>query len=283
MDAKNKEGWFDPNKMDQWYKENEPKIDCLSIVHSVAPIFYNIRTDIFSVPRVKRMSFRFFCHERKDGGPDCIIVDADTLETVVEEYYLDNKESDSFHSFHRENGPAIIVYDDNKVYMEQWMQDGVRHREDGPSIFVRNKPIDYNHWWHIRGVAVTEQIVMRPETLTVQQINSILNIEAKRIAIERYGWIKYLEEADAKVISENVNEIDGTKEVLVRLNIGLSGSHGSAVSSVWNGDCNLLLCSCPSTGRVYPIEVPSNILTCEVAQEWLIGQRMSGVRIIGAS
>jgi dissimilatory sulfite reductase (desulfoviridin) alpha/beta subunit len=68
----------------------------------------------------------------------------------------------------------------------------------------------------LTGVEVDEQIVMSPETQTVKQIRKEENEEVKRIRIDRYGWNKYFEEINAKTIDERDNDIEGTKEFLLR-------------------------------------------------------------------
>lgn len=68
--------------------------------------------------------------------------------------------------------------------------DNVLHNDNGMSV----QYIDGTGIFSINGVKVNEQIVMSPETQTIEEIDSEENAEVKRIRIERYGWIKYLEE-----------------------------------------------------------------------------------------
>ena len=119
--------------------------------------------------------------------------------------------------------------------------------------------------WHIHGVAVDEQIVMRPETQTLAQIQSEQNAEVRRIRIERFGWIAYLRAAGARVLDRRCNEIDQNHEAL------LESSDGARV----------LVCACPSTARMYAMRVPREIKNCTQAQSWLAGDRP--IRIVGAS
>ena len=75
-------------------------------------------------------------------------------------------------------------------------QDGLLHNEVGMSV-------RYADGWgvySIEGVRVDEQIVMHPETQTVEQLNSEENEEIKRIRISKFGWHRYLEEARAEVV-----------------------------------------------------------------------------------
>jgi hypothetical protein len=57
--------------------------------------------------------------------------------------------------------------------------------------------------WMVHGVRVTEQIVMRPETLTVEQIMGEENAEVRRVMIERFGIERFMQEAEATVVSED--------------------------------------------------------------------------------
>ena len=125
--------------------------------------------------------------------------------------------------------------------------DGQLHNESGMSVKYRDG------WglWSINGVSVDEQIVMSPETQTINQITSEGNEDIKRVRIERYGWQRFMAESDATVIDSRRNEIENTKEMLVEC-----------------GGMRALVCHCPSTGRVYFLERPSDITTCEQAEAW---------------
>lgn len=141
-----------------------------------------------------------------------------------------------------------------------WL-DGELHNESGPSVLWS----DGYALWTIRGVTVDEQIVMRPETQTIEQIREEENEEVKRIRIERYGWEKFIKEVEAKVIDRRTNDVDGTREALFSLPDGIRTFVGR----------------CRSTGRVYFLEVGPEVETCEGAQVWLRGGRKGNC--IGAS
>ena len=104
--------------------------------------------------------------------------------------------------------------------------------------------------WYINGVEVNEQIVMKPETLTFEQIRDEDNAEIKRIMIEQHGWDKYLESVPHEVVE--VSASDKFHEALIKLE-----------------DMLVLLCSCPSTGRVYALEVDPSISSVKEARGWL--------------
>lgn len=83
-----------------------------------------------------------------------------------------------------------------EIHMQKIGSRNVLHNTSGPSIRYRDGYSVYS----ISGIRVTEQIVMRPETITISQINKEENSEIRRIMIERYGYEKYLRNSDAKLI-----------------------------------------------------------------------------------
>jgi hypothetical protein len=72
------------------------------------------------------------------------------------------------------------------------------HNASGPAV-------EWNGWsvWAIHGVRVTEQIVMRPETLTAAQIDGEGNQEVRRVMIERFGAARWLRESGAMLVHED--------------------------------------------------------------------------------
>lgn len=127
-------------------------------------------------------------------------------------------------------------------------EDERLHNDAGPAISFRD---GWSHW-SIRGVTVDEQIVMTPSTQTIEQINREGNAEVKRIRIERYGWQEYLTAVNAKVLEHRTNDIEGTEESLMQAD-----------------DMVFLVGACPSTGRIYAMEVDPECRTCAQAQEYL--------------
>jgi hypothetical protein len=128
-------------------------------------------------------------------------------------------------------------------------QENRLHNESGPAV----KWADNYSMWAIGGVAVTEKIVMRPDTFTVEEINQIGSEEVKRIAIERFGWEKYLVGMNANKIDERSNPVDNTYEVLWSTPDGIK----------------VLMCGCPTTSRTYALPVTTECNTCADAQRML--------------
>ena len=136
-------------------------------------------------------------------------------------------------------------------------EDGIVQSTTGPTIQFQ----DGYSVYIIDGIAVDEQIVMRPETLTIYQIKSEQDQDKRSIMIDRFGWPRFLEESNAKCIDKRDNYIENTKEALFK-----------------SDNDNRLVVTCP-TGRVFALGVPSSIKTCEDAQSWL-GNEEEKVNVI---
>lgn len=132
------------------------------------------------------------------------------------------------------------------------MQNGILHNENGPSILFADGFSVYS----LNGHRVSEQIVMRPETLTVKQIEGESNSDIQSIMLDRFGWERYIDECGAVAIDSRRNDIENTLEILYD-----TPRFGRR-----------LVCTCP-TGRVFVkgIETRDDTTTCEGAQNWLSG------------
>ena len=125
------------------------------------------------------------------------------------------------------------------------------HSDDGMAL-------RYPDGWGLyawRGVRVTEQVILRPETLTSKQIFSERNVEIRRLMIERLGLKQFLSQARAKCLDADQG---GTRR-LYRIN--LPGDEPIVAVRV----------QCPSTGQIYFLRVPAEIRTCREAVAWTLG------------
>ena len=132
------------------------------------------------------------------------------------------------------------------------------HNDQGPAVLYE----DGLALWLIDGLRVDEQIVMRPETQTIEQINREENQDIRSIRIERYGWVNYLMNTNSKVIDSRHNTIENTQEALMQTPDG----------------ARRLLVTCP-TNRKFALGVPETVKTCEEAQLWL-GNGLNPNRVI---
>lgn len=73
------------------------------------------------------------------------------------------------------------------------------HHESGPAIAFTDSYKLCS--WH--GVTVPPSIICDPESITIESINKEVNLEVRRVLIERYGQSRYLRDADAVVIDRD--------------------------------------------------------------------------------
>ncbi|MBZ0187978.1 MAG: hypothetical protein K8F91_17150 [Candidatus Obscuribacterales bacterium] len=79
---------------------------------------------------------------------------------------------DNERRYHGENGPALTFADGYKVYA-----------------------------WHGRGVP--EEIIEKPELITIERIEKETNIEIRTILVERYGLSRFLKDTNARIIDQD--------------------------------------------------------------------------------
>lgn len=131
------------------------------------------------------------------------------------------------------------------------------HNESGPS----HAWSDGWKLWYIQGHRVDEQIVMRPKTLTVEQINKESNNDLRAIMLERKGWADYIREAGLEVVGEpNDNAVENTIEVLYQTPFGHK----------------ILVATC-TTGRLFAMPVRDECNTVAAAREWIHGNKKRNI------
>ncbi|MGB1274898.1 MAG: DUF6745 domain-containing protein, partial [Nannocystaceae bacterium] len=145
---------------------------------------------------------------------------------------------------------AIVIVARNPTTVS-W-SEGMLSDDNGPSV----QWSDGTALWTIGGVPVDEQIVMRPGTQTVEEIDAEENGDVRSIRIERFGWPRYLRECGAVMIDSRHNDISNQQEALFRTPAG---------------DQRLVV-TCP-TRRMFALGVPGDVKTCEQSQNWLAGDK----------
>jgi hypothetical protein len=108
-----------------------------------------------------------------------------------------------------------------------------------------------------RGVTIDHRIAFQPETITAREILQTVNVELRRVMIERMGYENFLQKAHTQTLDQDRDA--GGERCLLRAPFG---------------DDEPLVCLsvfCPSTGRQYMLRVPPATRTCLQAAAWLAG------------
>jgi hypothetical protein len=108
-----------------------------------------------------------------------------------------------------------------------------------------------------RGVRVNSRIAFHPEQLTAKETLAERNAEVRRVMIERMGYLRFAQEANAKVLDRD-QDAGGPRQLL---SIDLEEDEPLVGLS----------CRCPSTGRQYFLRVPPTMNTCHQAAAWMAG------------
>jgi hypothetical protein len=108
-----------------------------------------------------------------------------------------------------------------------------------------------------RGVPVDERIAFRPETLSVNEILVERNAELRRVMVERFGFERFMSEAQAEVLDKDRDA--GGERQLVR--VPMENDEPIVCVSVF----------CPSTGHRFFLRVPPNMTSCRSAVAWTAG------------
>ena len=133
------------------------------------------------------------------------------------------------------------------------------HCETGPAMAFAD---GYALWsWH--GALVSQRLIEKPQTITLDDIFGEKNIEVRRVMIERFGWDRFLEARKADLIAMDTEPIGppGLR--------GLFRSHDGQ---------RVLICCCASSGDSYYLEVPPEIETCQQAANWLANTDEDGLK-----
>lgn len=148
----------------------------------------------------------------------------------------------------KSDGSIVACENPVEIYLDE---QGRLHNANGMSI----KFSDGWGMWHINGVMTDEQVVLHPESQTLEQITRERNLELRSIRISRIGWESYLKQVGKECIDYFENHIEGTIESLVK----------TKMNEV------VLVCTCP-TGRIFYLKVDSKVKTCKEARDWLAGE-----------
>ncbi|MGE3671297.1 MAG: DUF6745 domain-containing protein [Polyangiaceae bacterium] len=110
------------------------------------------------------------------------------------------------------------------------------------------------HW---RSVPITHRIAFEPQSITAKEAINEQNAEIRRVMIERMGYLRFAQEAGAKVLDTDTDP-GGERRLL---HIELEQDEPLVG----------LACACPSTGHRYFLRVPPSTKSCHQAAAWLAG------------
>lgn len=126
------------------------------------------------------------------------------------------------------------------------------HRDDGPAAAFG----DGFKIYAVSGVPVSERIIMRPETITLDEIDHEENGEIRRVLISKMGPGKYLKDSGATLLDMD--------------SLTLVGSAPRALMVDKRGQ-KWLIGTDGSTARVYSMPVPEHVETCVEAHNAISG------------
>jgi hypothetical protein len=108
-----------------------------------------------------------------------------------------------------------------------------------------------------RSVPIDARIAFQPETITSKEVLAEQNAEKRRVLLERMGYERFMEQAEAKVLNEDTDR-GGTRQLM---RVEMTGDEPLVCLSVRD----------PSTGRQYLLRVPPTMTTCHQAAAWIAG------------
>jgi hypothetical protein len=128
------------------------------------------------------------------------------------------------------------------------------HCDDGPAVEF---PDGYSLFaWN--GVLVDGELVLHPETMTAERIETEANVELRRVMMEKYGISRYVEDTGAAVIAEDTCGILLRKEV--------PGDEPILMVKVLNSTAEP-----DGTFKEYFLRVPPDISSPREAVAWTFG------------
>ncbi len=159
---------------------------------------------------------------------------------------------------------CIIFERPTKVYYEDTPRGKQIHNERGPAIeFSAGKGR-----YLLDGIVVPEHVVLRPETITINEIEQNDNIEVRRLMIGRRGVGWYLTETKAEVLHQDTVKVFSPSATVDPDDLGLSMPR----ALLRDKNKRIYLCGTDgSTDRVYYMMCPGHVTTCAEAHQQLSG------------
>jgi hypothetical protein len=108
-----------------------------------------------------------------------------------------------------------------------------------------------------RSAPIDERVAFRPNEITAEEVLNERNSEVRRAKLERMGFDRFLEQAEARVLDTD-RDAGGERRLF---HVELQGDEPLVCVSV----------ICPSTARQYVIRVPPATRSCRAAVAWIAG------------
>ena len=135
------------------------------------------------------------------------------------------------------------------------LRHGLLHRDDSAAVVWP----DGSERWYWQGIDVPARLVANRDRLTAGQVAWISNQELRRVALERLGWDRFLETADAELCAQDdFGKLWATKVWLDREQAHLV----EVVNATAEPDGN---------HRRYFLRVPPSARTAREAVAWTFG------------
>ncbi len=159
--------------------------------------------------------------------------------------------------FYSNNNVAVLLERATYICLDE---AGRVHNDCSPAISYRGSAKLYA--WH--GVAVAPHVIEQPHLIELREIMSEPNAEIRRVLIERYGWERYIEKTDARVMDSSEA---GTLLILPSPERDTQEApEAIRVLRVQNSTPEQ-----DGTRKNYFIRVPPDILTAKAAVAWSFG------------
>ena len=170
---------------------------------------------------------------------------------------------------HREDGPAVC--DEN---LTQWFMNGKLHRPNGPAVMTPNGTKFY--YW--KGIFIEPSLWAQKDTISVEGIFGIENLEVRRSMIELIGFEEILRKAMASVHKPKLLDKDKHGYELYRMEMPEDDKAEPLVVIKLIDGTELRDAEGRPYRKNYHLRVPPQMQTCEEAVAWTFNMKAGEYR-----